>query len=247
MTANSLAGDSLLSQVVIVLVSTRNPLNIGAVARAMSNFGFRRLRVVNPYPLAFREAKSAVGAAALLTDAEEHKSIAESVADCSLVVGTTAARKRKLDHDLRPLNESGRAFRRAIQSGKVALLFGSEKRGLSNEDLSHCHWLMRIPTAESNPSMNLGQAVAVCLYELARPSGPVAKTKKPVANAADLDRLTAILMDTLRLSGYTAPVAASATDEKLRRLVRRLDLSVEDAQVWLGMLRQVLWKIRSRS
>jgi tRNA C32,U32 (ribose-2'-O)-methylase TrmJ len=131
MTANSLAGNSLLSQVVVVLVSTRNPLNIGAVARAISNFGFRRLRVVNPYPLAFREAKSAVGAAALLKDAEEHKSIAEAVADCSLVVGTTAARKRKLDHDLRPLNESRRAIRRAIQSGKVALLFGSEKRGLS--------------------------------------------------------------------------------------------------------------------
>ena len=75
----------------VVLVNTRNPLNIGAAVRAMSNFGFLRLRVVNPYELAFREARSAAGAASLLTRAEEFKSLAEAVADCSLVVGTTAA------------------------------------------------------------------------------------------------------------------------------------------------------------
>ncbi len=75
----------------VVLVATRNPLNIGAVARAMSNFGVRRLRVVNPYEVAFREARSAVGAAGLLEKAEQYEGVAEAVADCSLVVGTTAA------------------------------------------------------------------------------------------------------------------------------------------------------------
>ena len=73
----------------VVLVNARNPLNIGAAARAMSNFGFYRLRVVNPFDAAFREARSAVGAAAVLTAAEEYKTVAEAVADCSLVVGTT--------------------------------------------------------------------------------------------------------------------------------------------------------------
>src|SRR6266851_3181445 len=89
----------------VVLVRTRNPLNIGAAARAMSNFGFLRLRVVNPYEVAFREARSAVGAPELLASAEEYKGIAEAVADCTLVVGTTAVRHRDLQHPLRLLEE----------------------------------------------------------------------------------------------------------------------------------------------
>src|ERR1039457_1226565 len=81
----------------VVLVATRNPLNIGAAARAMSNFGVRRLRVVNPYEAAFREARSAVGAAGLLARAEQYGSVAEAVADCRLVGGTTAGGGRAGD------------------------------------------------------------------------------------------------------------------------------------------------------
>src|SRR6202140_1891915 len=84
----------------IVLVSTRNPLNIGAAARAMSNFDIRHLRVVNPYDAAFREARSAVGALAVRAKAEQFESGAEAVADCTLVVGTTAVRNRELQHPL---------------------------------------------------------------------------------------------------------------------------------------------------
>src|ERR1017187_9261821 len=85
----------------VVLVTVRNPLNIGTAARAMSNFGFSRLRVVNPYEAAFREARSAVGASELLANAEEYKTVAEAVADCTLVVGTTAVRHRELQHPLK--------------------------------------------------------------------------------------------------------------------------------------------------
>ncbi|HKD14548.1 MAG TPA: TrmH family RNA methyltransferase, partial [Candidatus Angelobacter sp.] len=81
-----------LDRLCVVLVSTRNPLNIGAAARAMSNFGFSCLRLVNPYEPSFREARSAVGASELLASAAEYKTVAEAVADCTLVVGTTAAR-----------------------------------------------------------------------------------------------------------------------------------------------------------
>src|SRR6266704_4860337 len=150
----------------VVLVATRNPVNIGAAARAMSNFGFPCLRLVNPYEPAFREARSAVGASKLLASSEVYKSVAEAVADCTLVVGTTAVRHRDLHHPLRRLEIGARLLRKHLASSRVALLFGSEKRGLSNEDLSHCHWLIRIPTREEHRSMNLGQAVAVCLYGL---------------------------------------------------------------------------------
>src|SRR5208283_5200982 len=152
----------------VVLVRTRNPLNLGAAARAMSNFGFTRLRVVNPYDVAFREARSAVGVSHLMANAEEHRSMAEAVADCTLVVGTTAVRHREPQHHVHRLEHGARLIRKQLASGRVALLFGSEKVGLSNQDISHCHWLMRIPTCEEHISMNLGQAVAVCLYELVR-------------------------------------------------------------------------------
>src|SRR5262252_7143960 len=98
----------------------------------MSNFGFLKLRVVNPYEVAFREARSAVGADRLLADAQEFTTVAEAVADCALVVGTTALRHRELQHPLRRLEEGAKLIRRRMQSQRVALLFGSEKTGLSN-------------------------------------------------------------------------------------------------------------------
>src|ERR1700686_278162 len=179
------------------MVSTRNPLNIGAAARAMANFGFSRLRVVNPYDLAFREARSAVGAAPLLKDAEKLPAVADAVADCRLVVGTTSVGHRELQHSIRRLEYGARLIRRALERGPVALLFGSEKFGLSNQDLSHCNWLMRIPTIGQDLSMNLGQAVALCLYELAR--DPKAANVRPekiaLAGAAENEQITTRLLD----------------------------------------------------
>jgi TrmH family RNA methyltransferase len=229
----------------VVLVAARNPLNIGAAARAMSNFGFPRLRVVNPYEAAFREARSAVGASALLASAEEYKSLAEAVADCTLVVGTTAVRHRELQHPLERLEYGARLIRKRLGSSRVALLFGSEKFGLSNEDLSHCHWLMRIPTREQNISMNLGQAVAVCLYELVRAAKVGREPKLKLATAGELERITGLLIEALRASGYLNRRSVADADERLRRLVRRLRLPARDAVVWLGILRQMLWKMRS--
>jgi tRNA/rRNA methyltransferase len=230
----------------VVLVATRNPLNLGAAARAMSNFGFLRLRVVNPYEVAFREARSAVGASALLASAEEFSSVAEAVADCTLVVGTTAVGRRELQHPLRRLEDGARSIRKRLKSSRVALLFGSEKVGLSNEALSHCHWLMRIPTREEHRSVNLGQAVAVCLYELARDSSAAAPPEKQkLPSAGELERISAVLLDALRTSGYLKPRSAAPTEEKVRRLVRRLNLSASDAKLWLGMLRQIVWKLQS--
>jgi len=237
----------------VILAAPRNPLNIGAAARAMSNFGFFHLRVVNPYELAFREARSAVGAAPLLAQAEEFKTVAEAVEDCTLVVGTTAVGQRQLQHPVRRLDQATRFLRKSLTRSRVALLFGSEKRGLSNEDLSYCHWLLRIPTREEHRSMNLGQAVAISLYELVRDPKAVVKPEKHIfATAADLERLTQLLLDALRSSGYlkSGPSgsqkrrSAAPTEEKIRRLIRRLHLSAMDAELTLGIFRQILWKSR---
>jgi TrmH family RNA methyltransferase len=234
-----------LDRLRVVLVASRNPLNIGAAARAMSNFGFNFLRVVNPYGPAFREARSAVGASELLAKAEEFESVAEAVTDCSLVVGTTAVRNRILQQPLRRLELGGRLIRKGLVTGRVGLLFGSERVGLSNDQLSHCHWLMRIPTREGHISMNLGQAVAVCLYELVRDAKPASPaTKDARATGVEVERITLLLNEVLQESGYPGP--ASSNELKLRRLIRRMRLSSLDAEVWHGIMRQMLWKIRSR-
>src|SRR5499425_3410824 len=144
---------SPLENLRVVLVAPRNPLNIGAAARAMSNFGFTHLRVVNPYEVAFREAKSAVGASPVLASAEEYPTIAKAIADCSVAVGTTAIGHRQLQQPVKLLAKAALSLRGKLRHSPVALLFGSEKWGLSNEALSHCHWVLHVPTREEHQSM----------------------------------------------------------------------------------------------
>jgi tRNA/rRNA methyltransferase len=231
----------------VVLVSARNPLNIGAAARALSNFGFTRLRLVAPYDLAFREARSAVGASAVMASAEVFSTLAEAVADCTLVVGTTAVRNRELRQPLQRIEKAAPLLRKQLASSPVALLFGSEKFGLSTDELSYCHWLIRIPTREEHISMNLGQAVAICLYELVREakSKALEKEKLELATAGEVERITTVLTEALETSGYINPRSATSTREKIRRLIRRLKTSSGDAELLLGMLRQIVWKLQA--
>jgi tRNA/rRNA methyltransferase len=231
----------------VVLVAPRNPLNIGAAARAMSNFGVMELRLVNAYDVAFHEARSAVNAAKVLEGAREFPTLADAVADCALVVGTTSIGHRVLEHPLRRLEFGGRVISLKLASAPVALLFGSEKFGLSNEDMAHCHWLMRIPTREEHESMNLGQAVAVCLYEIMR--NPVAAKVQPEAEASaraeDVERINEMLAEILEHCGYIKERTGESMHLKLRRMLRRMDLNVHDARLWQGMLRQIKWKLLS--
>jgi len=261
----------------VVLVGTRNPLNVGAVARAMSNFGAMELRAVRPYEKAWREAKSAVGAAELLARAKEFANVAEAVADCSLVVGTTAVGNREMKHPLRGLEEGARLVGKRMETGRVAVLFGSEKWGLSNEDLSYCHWLMRIPTRVEHRSMNLGQAAAVVMYEVGRveskrkdnaearrtqscaesrgekpaplkPKGaaPRRGIREEFAEMETVERIGAALLEALRKSGYVAARGEATAEEKLRRMLRRFSMEAADAEVLLGMVRKILWKLEQK-
>jgi TrmH family RNA methyltransferase len=277
-----------IRRICVVLVSTRNPLNIGAAARAMSNFGIRNLRLVKPYEPGFREARSAVGAAATLEDARIFSSLAEAVADCALVIGTTGGRDRHLTNSLQRLQDAAPLVAQETAQGMVAIVFGSEKRGLSNDDLSYCHWTMHIATAEDHISMNLGQAVAVSLYEITRapalapaiatptpqldsdspltPQTPDAQNEpastliyhpgmqspeqpqlsnSPLATSDESERLSASLMQALTLSGYVKPGTDAAVADRVRRLVRRLRPATDDAELLQGMVKQILWKLRT--
>jgi TrmH family RNA methyltransferase len=230
----------------VVLVDVRNPLNIGAAARAMSNFGFLHLRLVNPYEVAFHNARSAVGAAETLASAEVYKTVAEAVADCSLVVGTTAIGHRDLQHDLVPLTAGGLTIRSNLAAaGRTAILFGSEKFGLSTLHMSHCNWLMHIPTRGEHRSMNLGQAVAVCLYELVRdPERGIEPRGGNPATAAGIERITDALLEALSASDYPKLNTSKSFHGAVRRAMRRQHLQQGDAEFLLGMLRQMIWKLK---
>ena len=236
----------------MVLVRARNPNNIGAAARAMHDFGFRHLRVVNEYAVPFETARSAVDASEVLAEATTYGSVAEAVADCTLVVGTTAVGERAVQHPLYVLRDAGGRIEKELASdgGRVALLFGSEKTGLSNDELSHCHWLLTIPMEKHeevrHPSLNLGQAVAVCLYELVRSVEMFATAggRDSPVSAGEVERLKGLLTEVLEETGYTTRHPANCDETQIRRLVLRMGVAAGDVPVWMGILRQVLWKMR---
>jgi tRNA/rRNA methyltransferase len=239
----------LQNQVAVILVRARNPLNIGAAARAMGNFGFNDLRIVNDYAIPFTEARSAIDATPVLAAARQFDTVAEAIADCTLIYGTTAMGERRLVHPVDLLREAAPQIQIAIETGgKAAILFGSEKTGLSAEEMSHCHRLLTIPMRDGGISMNLGQAVAVCLYELARES-PSPRTLPPEdspADTASIERFESLLREVLVTTEYDRRFPGNMGDDALRRLVRRLGLKTNDLEVWMGILRQTLWKLRNK-
>jgi tRNA C32,U32 (ribose-2'-O)-methylase TrmJ len=287
----------------IVLVSPRNPLNIGAAARAMANFGFSDLAVVAPHEPIWHGARSAVGAPDLLANAQIFSTLAEAVAACTLVLGTGTLTYRRPEQpivslpDLAPLIRAelarsevarqGRARTAAVscedqgvqdqpqkaQHSPIALIFGPEKHGLTRKDLCNCHRLVEIPTDPHQPSMNLGQAVAVCLYELATrvpiqavpipipiPSGPIQTgplpslalatypvpdaSPEPASTSANLDRLAGVIEETMLAAGYSPFGMQNANRRDFRLLLRRLAPGPSDTRRILGLFRRILYRLR---
>lgn len=213
----------------------------------MVDLGFGDLRVVNDYGVPFDEARSAIDAGPVMQAARQFASLADSVADCTLVLGTTAMGVRRLQHPVALLRDAAvQAMAERAAGGRVALVFGSEKTGLSNEEMSLCHALLTIPMASTSVSMNLGQAVAVCLYEMARDAQAPRALPEAAAAAtqAELTRLEDTLREVLFQTRYDGRYPGNMGHESLHRLVRRLHMQSADVTVWLGMLRQILWRLR---
>jgi TrmH family RNA methyltransferase len=254
------------ARLTVVLVGARNPHNIGAAARALHDFGFSDLRIANdfgaPFEAARLESNAAVAAQGVLQNARRFDTLAEAIADCGLVVGTTALGERELSQPVLTLQQAAPLMLRALNdaevspdgpSPRVALLFGSEKTGLTNDHLSHCHLLTTIPLFSPvdarHLSMNLGQSVAVCLYELTRDglegSAEVPLLNEAPATSADRERLTQLLLEVLQAIGYTRRFPANATEPILRQLVLQLGSTHQQCETWMGILRQILWRSRS--
>ena len=223
----------------IVLVRPRNPLNIGAVARAMANFGFDELVVVDPHPPVWETARtSALAGETVLLKARSVATLDEALAGCRRVAGTTAGQRRKLDRETIP----PAALRRRAGRGKLAIVFGSEKTGLGNDELSYCQLLVRIPTLASAPSMNLAQAVAVCCYEWTRSRVPAA----PKETAAPVDmllRLLDIATPILEASGFLEAGVRELNLRRLRRTLLNARLSPEDVELLTQAARKIEYRL----
>jgi TrmH family RNA methyltransferase len=238
----------------IVLVSPRNPLNIGAVARAMANFGFSHLTVVDPYEPHWQEARSAVGSGEILHGAKESATLSEAVRDYTFVLGTGTLTRRKPEQPVVKLNELAPLVTEHLaRDGRIAIVFGPEKHGLTREDLSYCHALVEISTDPQQPSMNLGQAAAVCLYELSTRAGQVVDsssatktptTEDPAPASGKLDILADLVNEVMVAAGYSPKNMHAANRHDLRVMLRRLHMNAADQRRVLGLFRRILWRLR---
>jgi len=238
-----------------VLVSPRNPLNIGAAARAMANFGFQRLSIVAPFAVNWMEAKSAVGAPDLLREAKVYETLAEAVSHCTLVCGTGSLDRRRPVQEILNLPDAAERVRQVLNASdnpgrnRIALVFGSEKHGLTSDDLSWCHALIVIETCDAQPSMNLGQAVAVCLYEISRTQDFVSEIQsvtQPYPDSGQLDRLAGLIEQTMEAVNYSTRGMRSANGEAMRVLLRRLIPNEADLRRMMGLFRRILWQLGKR-
>lgn len=230
----------------IILLRPRDPNNIGAAARAMKNFGFTELAVVAPFAPTWNEAVSAVNAEDVLTKARVVDSLAEAIADCTFVVGT--ADRTRIAGKHRLYTPQDLAAELARTDHRLALVFGPEKHGLTNDELAHCHCTMSIPTAPDCPSMNLGQAVAICCYELTRAQVPVKErtSTRQVATAGEIETGLQLLVSVLREVQFLRPNTEAAATTKLRQRLLQMGLTPADANLLCGVLRQIQWSIQNK-
>lgn len=234
----------------VVLVRTHYPGNLGATARIMRNFGLRDLVLVDPQvDIHNRNARQmSTHGEDLLDNARIVATLADAVADCVLVIGTSGPegglyRRQPLGS---PEEMLGHAVAPLRGGRPVALVFGPEPTGLSNEDVTRCHYLIHIPTDEAYSSLNLAQAVAICLYELRRQALQDASGAAPaveLAAFADQEHMFAQLRLALEEIHFLYGAKADALMHAVRHLLGKARLTTMEVKVLLGLARQIRWHV----
>lgn len=231
-----------LARVRIVLVGTSHPGNIGASARAMKTMGLSTLVLVAPerFPSAEATARAA-GADDLLARATRCATLAEAVAGCEVVFGTTA-RERRIDWPAVDMRAAAATI--AATPGPLAVVFGRERSGLTNSELEACQRAIHIPTSAEFRSLNLAQAVQICAYEIrlahdASPTPPRGPRRARLDAPVRADELAALRAHCLRVMervGYYDPARPKLLERRLQRLLSKADLRHSEAQFLRGFL-----------
>lgn len=230
-----------LENIRVVLVRPRGAANVGAVARAMKNMGLRELVLVHPALMKSFWAKAmAAHAEDVLHSVRQTDTLGAAVADCGLVVGTTC-RGGLYREAAEPPRTAAPRIVAAAALNRVALVFGPEDHGLSNEDLKACHQLIAIPAAPAYPSLNLAQAVMVCCYELRLAATDRPPVSRELARADQVDLMFEKLRTALRSIGFLHPDNPDHIMFAFRRFLGRAELEARDVQILLGLARQIEW------
>jgi tRNA/rRNA methyltransferase len=231
-----------LDRFCFVLVRPKSAGNIGAAARALKNMGFRDLRIVAPQSEDRRQASvMAVHAEDLLAEARIFPDLVSAISDCTITVGTTA-RMGKYRSELKPLRESAAALAGADGSNRIAIVFGPEDFGLTNEDLKMCQRLITIPAAPKYPSLNLAQAVMVTAYELRLAAGfSESAAREPFAPAAEVEAMLARIASALVAIGFLPENSPDHIMVTLRALFGRTGLYPRELDILNGIASQIRW------
>lgn len=234
----------MLANVRIVLVRPRGSGNIGSIARAMKNMGQTELAIVGrARTRSFWARAMAVHGRDILGNAKCYDSLRQAIADCVLVVGTTCRSGLYRRHSQGPRDVAPDILA-AARNGKVALIFGPEDHGLSNKDLEHCQLLVTIPTHPDYPSLNVAQAVVICLYELYLASLTAPKrTTIQRAPAEDVERLFDRMRKVLLKIGFLDTENPEHMLLAFRRILGRAGLEDKDVRIFTGLFRQIEWYV----
>jgi tRNA (cytidine32/uridine32-2'-O)-methyltransferase len=243
--------DERLSRIRVVLVEPSHPGNIGGAARAMKTMGLSRLAVVNPKRFPDPQAEwRAAGAQDVLDAVEVYDSVTAATADCTWVVGTST-RARRIPWPLQSAEAMAAEVLAQPPGSRIAVLFGRETSGLSNDELMRCHCHLQIPANPEYPSLNLAMAVQVVGYELfkqaAGGSAPIAEWDQPPATMAQLEAFLAHLEAVLVNSGYLNPDNPGQTMTRLRRLFTRVAMDDKEVQMLRGVLKELDPRLRRGS
>jgi tRNA (cytidine32/uridine32-2'-O)-methyltransferase len=242
---SAITSANLFPGVKVILVETSHPGNIGAAARAMKNMGLTELVLVNP--LDFPSMKAVFRSASagdVVRDAKVVETVEEAIADCQLVIGTSA-RERRIPWPLLSPRECGEKVVAAFEGEqKVGLLFGRESRGLKNEELQQCQFHVNIPTGEAYSSLNLAMAVQVICYEVLQAKlSDVAVSDdskqewdRPYADSAAVEHFYHHLEETLVQVGFHDPENPRQLMTRLRRLFNRIRLDRMEVNILRGFL-----------
>ncbi|MBI2091228.1 MAG: RNA methyltransferase [Deltaproteobacteria bacterium] len=232
----------MLQNIRVVLVEPKGSGNIGSVARAMKNMGLNDLALVGGgRTQSFWARAMAVHAAEMLKKIRRFATLREAVADCGLVVGTTCRGGLYRSHNRSP-REVAPDLLAVARRAKAALVFGPEDHGLSNQDLKHCQWLITIPAHPDYPSLNMAQAVMICLYELylaALENPPQSAIVR--APAERVERLFDRMRASLLKIGFLDPQNPDHILLALRRVLGRAGLEEKDVRILIGLFRQIEW------
>ncbi len=236
-----------LNSISIILTRPNFPENIGSVARAMKNMGLNRLLLVDGCsPLHMNAYRLASGAEDILERAEEFPTLREAVSEMGCVVGTTSRRGKERSPLLTPATLLKRIIPLSAKN-RIGLVFGSEREGLTNEELSLCQLYVRIPSSESFPSLNLAQAVMVLCYEFFKSSMTFQKRTTPLARAEQLERMFEHMGRTLLNIGFLDAKNPKRIMSVLRRLLGRSEMEQREVQIFQGIWSQMDWYLKKEN